>query len=731
MGEREDDVRGTDVVSSAPPTSAARYSAPRQAAHFQALVESSADAILSKDARGVITSWNAAAERLYGHSAEEAVGRSITLIIPEDHANEEKEILRRVLAGEQIDHYETERVRKDGSRVAVSLTVSPIRGPGNEIIGASVVARDIGEQVEREERATMLQEITSALAREVEPAQAIGVLVRDGVRAVGADAATLGLLGDEGDRVFLADEVGHSEEGLADWQSFPLDADLPMCTAIKGLAPIWASSADEVRERFPVLAGENFRFAALAVLPLVVEGRAIGAVSFSFSEEMEFSTERRAFTGSIVQQVAYALERARIHEAENRARMRLSFLARASAVLSESLDVRTTLERLAELAVRNLSDWCAVDLVDDGGHHETIIAHVDRSKVEFAEELRRRYPSDPDAPQGAFEVIRTGVGKLFPEITEELLRESAQDEQHFELMRQLGVASGIVVPLSARGRTHGALTFIASNRDRAFDQDDLELAEDLARRAALAIDTSILFQREHETALTLQRALLPADLPDVKGVEVATRYLPAEAGLEIGGDWYDVIESRPGQVDLVIGDVAGRGVHAAAVMGRLAMALRAYVLDGRPTEAAVAGLDQLMKGFDPPQMSTLFAFSIELESGRARFVRAGHPPALLRLADGQVVELAGQVSPPVGLLNGASFVANEATLPPGSTLLLYTDGLIERRRRDIQVGIDRLKAALAKGPAVPEEIVAGIPRALDAERVGDDIALLALRASVD
>jgi PAS domain S-box-containing protein len=373
----------------------------RRAAHFQALVESSEDAILSKDVRGVITSWNPAAERLYGYSAEEAVGKSIGLIIPEDHAGDEQEILGRVLAGEQIAHYETDRVRKDGRRVSVSLTVSPIRGPEAEIVGASVVARDIGERLEREERAARLQEITSALAREADPGQAIGVLVRDGLEALGADAATLGLLDAAGERVVLADDVGHSREGLAGWQSFPLDAGLPMSVAIRTLTPIWSPTAEDVCERFPALAGERFKFAALAVLPLVVEGRAIGAVSFSFAKPRRFGAEEKAFAGSIVQQVAYALERARTHDAEHRARRRLAFLARASEALNESLEVQLTLERLADLAVRHVSDWCIVDLARPyGGVDDAIIAHVDRSKVELAEELRRRYPPDPDATSG-------------------------------------------------------------------------------------------------------------------------------------------------------------------------------------------------------------------------------------------------------------------------------------------------------------------------------------------
>ena len=711
-----------------PPGASVSPTEARHAAHFQALVEGSEDAILSKDRDGLITSWNPAAERLYGYTREEALGRSISMIIPPDHANEEKEILKRILAGERLSHYETERVKKNGERVAISLTVSPIRRADGEITGASVVARDMTERRIREQRVRWLQEITSTLARQAEPDRAIAVLLEDGARILGADAATVGLLDEGGERVLLVDHAGHSRDDLEEWQSFPVEAELPMCIAIREGRSIWSPSGDELRERFPLLAGAEIRFAALAVMPLAVQGNAIGAVSFSFTKPRQFTVEEKSFVGSVVQQAAYTLERARVHDAERQGRQRLAFLARASEVLNESLEVETTLRRLADLSVQHMSDWCSVDLVQpDGEVENVVIAHVDRSKIELVQEFRRRYPPNPDAPTGALRVIRTGEAELFSEVPQEMLVEAAEDEQHLEMMRALGLTSAIIVPLIARGRTLGAITFISSDRERTYGEEDLELAKDLARRAALAIDTVVLYQREHETALTLQRALLPGDLPQVEGMEVATRYLPAEAGLEVGGDWFDVTASGDGRVDVVIGDVAGRGVHAAAVMGRLAMALRAYVLDGRAPEAAVDGLDRLMKEFKPPQMATLFALSLDLSSGRARYVRAGHPPALLRSPEGEVVELGGEGSPPLGLIDGAHFAANEVTLDPDSTLLLYTDGLIERRWQDPQLGIEKLCDAFSEAPAAPQALVDHIPAALDAERVPDDIALLALR----
>ncbi len=183
-------------------------------------------------------------------------------------------------------------------------------------------------------------------------------------------------------------------------------------------------------------------------------------------------------------------------------------------------------------------------------------------------------------------MIRTGQPELYPEVTDELLVEAAEDEEHLRLMRDLGLLSVMVVPLTARGRTLGAVTFVSSDSGRHYDEDDLELAQDLARRAALAIDNAILYRREHEAAVILQRALLPQSLPQLEGVEFAALYEPAAEGLEVGGDWYEVVVRDDGTVAAMIGDVAGRGIRAAAVMGRIRPALRAFVLDGYgPAEA--------------------------------------------------------------------------------------------------------------------------------------------------
>jgi PAS domain S-box-containing protein len=692
-----------------------------------ALVEYSDDAILSKDRNGIITSWNPAAERIYGYTAAEAIGRPISILIPAHRAGEERRILDRVLAGERVDHYETERVTKDGRLRVLSLTVSPIYGGGGEVVSASVIARDITARNRSLKMSERLQALTTALSKEIAPERAIDVLLEQAVSGLGAAAGSVGLLDAEREQIELVGSIGHSEGGVAAWDSFPLSAEVPMSVAIRRNESVWTASATELAERFPALADSKLRFESLAVIPLAVEGRPFGAVSLSFDERRDFDLEERTFLSAAVQQGAYMVERARLFEAERMAAERLAFLADASELLSRSLDPDDSLQGLADLAVGRIADWCGIELVDEsGGIRNVAVSHKDPDRLALAEELRERYPVHSSAETGVPNVIRTGVSELYPEIADELLFEGARDQDHLRLMRELGLVSAMVVPLRARGRTFGALSLISSESGRRFDEDDLALAEDLARRAALAIDNSLLYHREHEAAVILQRALLPESLPQVPGIEFAARYEPAAPGLEVGGDWYEVVPREDGTFGIMIGDVAGRGIRAASTMGRLRPALRGFVADGHPPAEVMRRLDSLIKEAERPEMTTVFLFQYDPHNAVGEYVRAGHPPAMLRLPDGNVEELRGKGAPPVGILPEAEFAVHRVEVPPGSLLLLYTDGLIERRGDDLEDALARLREALAGCPAGAPGCLESLARAYGTELLPDDVAMLAM-----
>jgi PAS domain S-box-containing protein len=675
----------------------------------------------------VITSWNPGAERLYGYSPDEAIGQPISILIPPDRSGEERRILDQILGGGHVDHYETERVRKDGSVVSISLSVSPVRDPDGEISGASVIARDITDRRIAVERARGLQRITESLSRAVSTEPAAQLLMDEAVSALAADAASVALVDRTGEELELVASRGYSEEEMTGWTTFPLAAELPMSKAVRGQQPIWSSSPEDVKREFPDLASAEFRFDSLAVLPLTVEDHAFGAVAFSFRESREFSAEEKAFMIAATQQAANALERVKLHEAEREARDKLAFIARASEILGESLDLDETLDRLATVAVPEVSDWFAVDLAADEGLRSVAVAHVNPQKVDLARELRERYPPDPSAPSGLWNVIRTGRPELHGEIADQMLVEAAKDEEHLRILRELQMNSAMIVPLRAQGRTLGAVTFVAAESGRSYGTDDLSFAQELVSHAALAIDNASRYKREHETAITLQRALLPGVLPDLPGIELAARYLPAGAGVEAGGDWYDVIDLGGEDLMLVIGDVSGRGIPAASVMGSLRTAIRAYAVDRlRPAEIATR-LGRLMDDLEGEQMVTAFMLMVNTRSGRGEYVRAGHLPGLVRDRDGAVRELMGTGSPPFGVLPDIPIVTEEVEISPGSTVLLYTDGLIERRGVPIDEGVEELKAILGRCPAAVEDCLEMILRELQPEPTDDDVALLGIR----
>ena len=427
-----------------------------------------------------------------------------------------------------------------------------------------------------------------------------------------------------------------------------------MSDAIRINESVWTTSAEELTRRYPAISG-SVRFASLAVIPLALEGAPFGAISLSFTAPREFDLEERAFLIAAVQQAAHALERARLFDETRLSAERLAFLAEASEVLAGTLDPDEALRQLAALAVRGFADWCGIDLAgEDGTLRSVAVAHADPERVRLAAELRDRYPVDPRAETGAPAVIRTGVSELHPEVTDEMLEAAARDPEHLRLIRELGLRSAMIVPLVARGRTIGALSLVVAESQKRYDSTDLELAEDLARRAALAIDNSMLFHREHEAAVILQRSLLPDSLPEVEGLEFAARYEPAAPGLEVGGDWYEVVRCDDGSVGLTIGDVAGRGIRAASVMGRVRPAFRGLVAEGHAPAEALDRLDRLIKDADDPEMTTVFHLRYDRGSGTAQYVRAGHPPALLRLPDGQVTELGGGERPRSGSSTGSS-----------------------------------------------------------------------------
>ena len=343
------------------------------------------------------------------------------------------------------------------------------------------------------DRAARLQAVTAALAATETTDDVARVVVSEGVSALGASGGTL-LVPTDDDHLAVPASVGYSPALVERLREETGDDDLPAAVAIRTRQPVWLESPRERDERFPRLTGLEPGVVSICAAPLLVGDRILGALRFSFDTARLFDADERRFVLTLAAQTAQAMERARALQAIREASDKLAFLADASAELAASLDYRTTLRNVARLAVPRLADWCVVHIVEDDELRPLQLAHVDPAKRAMAEEHQLRYPVTLEDEGGVAEVIRTGRSVLYPSITEEMLVAAARDEEHLARTRALGLVSAIAAPLAARGRVFGTITFCQAESGRHYDEGDLTMAEDLAHRAALAIDNANLFR---------------------------------------------------------------------------------------------------------------------------------------------------------------------------------------------------------------------------------------------
>jgi len=424
-------------------------------------------------------------------------------------------------------------------------------------------------------------------------------------------------------------------------------------------------------------------------------------------------------------------ERSARAEAEA-ARERAAYLAEASVILASSLDVRRTLRQVARLTVPRLADWCSVEMVEpDGTIQSLAVAHVDPKKVALAREYRRRYPPDQSADSGIGTVIRTGRSELYEDIPDQLLQERIDDPERLEFARKLDERSAMIVPLVADGRALGAISFASSESRRRFGQADLELAEDLAHRAAVAIVNARLYEERSHVARTLQRSLLPQRLPDIPGVEIAAFYQPAGlAKTEVGGDFYDAFEVGEGAWAIVIGDVCGKGVEAAAMTGVARHAIRAAAVHQSSPSAVLADLNEVLRREEGEGFCTVGMGRLESHDKGANLTvsSGGHPLPIVLRRDGSV-ETVGSPGTLLGVFDDVQLEDRTVGLDRGDAVAFYTDGMIDARRRE-PIDDAALDALLATCRDLDAMATVDCFRDAVADPEGespDDIAILALR----
>jgi serine phosphatase RsbU (regulator of sigma subunit) len=474
---------------------------------------------------------------------------------------------------------------------------------------------------------------------------------------------------------------------------------------------------------------------AAASLQIDVGGRAIGGLTLSFDQPHEFTPDEIGFMLGAARQGAQALERARSDEVRRLAEERLALLARAGGLLAQSLDYPKTLAAVVDLAVPRFADWATVEILErDGSINTLAVAHVDPEKVAIAQDLRRKRPPDLSASTGLGHVIRTGEPEMVPEITEEMI--AAVDDPEVErIVRELQLHSAMIVPLSARGRTLGAMTYVWAESGRTYTAADLALAQTLAARVALVIDNARLYRDRDHIARTLQHSLLPPEPPTIEGLDLAARYRPAGEGIEAGGDFYDAFDIGDGEWTIALGDVVGKGPDAAALMGMVRHTIRAAAIRERAPARVLATVNAAVcRQTTEEQFCTAVAARLRPEADQvlAWVCVAGHPPPAILRADGSVrwIEGSGAL---LGVFEDSELSDQEIRLAPGDTLVLYTDGVTEERGEQGAFGERGLAAALeGAAGASAAEIVDRIERAVLAHGSGeprDDIAILVVRAT--
>lgn len=596
-------------------------------------------------------------------------------------------------------------------------------------------------------RAREFQRLTEQLSSAATPAEIGRLTATSAASLIGADACAVYARAEGADAVESLHHAGWPGDTVERFRRLPLQRGRPLSDAVLTGRPVWIEDVEQWRSRYPEMApfGVSEGHQATACLPLRVEDRELGAAVFSFYRPRAFDLAEREFLLAVAALCAQALDRARLYTAEHEARDaaererdRMSFLAQTSQLMEAPLSVEERLRQLADLVVKGIADWSAVHFVRGTQVERVAVAHLDPTKVAFVEELERRYPPNPDAPGGAIEVARTGVPVVMSDVPDELLVASAQDETHLELLRAIGLRSAIVMPLLTRGRSLGALTLVHAESGERFTADDLTFVGQLATTAALAIDNAALYEQQRTVARTLQAALLPAELPEVPGVQCAGRYRPPSPELTdvyVGGDLYDIHEDpERGRWALTVADVCGKGPQAAALTALIRHTIHAEVGHGFAPADVLRRVNAAMlrhHGRARARFATMVhgALTVGPAGVTITLVNGGHPPGLVLRGDRvEPIVVPGTL---LGVYPDLSLAEVEVRLTPGDTLVLYTDGVTEARGPHGFYGSVPLEALLASlagesADAIAERILAEVADFQEG-RLRDDVALLVVQ----
>jgi PAS domain S-box-containing protein len=710
-------------------------------------------AVVQIDRTGSITSWNEDAEELFGYPAEQVIGKPLTDLAAWPHTPGTSTGIAEAL---QLSRWEgSYGIRGANGRVTpVYASHLRVRDTGGEPSTVCLLVRDHERAVlQTPLRLPASDSGSAADGQNTDPFEVFigspapddldGLLQRTVERArdmLDADSAFLLLATDDETELEVRASTGLPsarqrfarvpvEAGPGRYGSARMPAVHDDLTAVPGAVPL--------------LSGTGMR--SVVTVPLKVEGRLTGSLGVAAESPGRYSNEEALRLQFAADRIALAVESARLGELERLRRGSLSFLVEASDLLAGTLDRDQTLALMAQMTVPTLATWCAVYTIADQASEPYLsyVLHEDEELIDGIKSLLSKVPPpDPVPTPGAR--VWSAPGEVAHQAA---LRSS---------MRSLGlsggpthqVASGIgptlatasavggetvVLPLVARNRVIGMLT-LGKPTDEHFRQEILELAEDLSRRAALALDNARLYSERTAISQSLQRSLLPPELPEIDGVEVEVIYRAAGEGNEVGGDFYDLFPISDGAYGFAIGDVCGTGPNAAAVTGLARHALRLLAREGLSGPAVLERLNSaiLDEGARSRFLTLLYGELRPQEDGSAelKVVCAGHPLPLRLRQDG-TVEPAAEPQPLLGVLEDLELYEETVTLDPGDVLLCVTDGVTERREGTRMLGDDGLTDVLTTCTGLTAGAVAArVMRAVErfaSDAPSDDMAILAMR----
>ncbi|MER6357202.1 SpoIIE family protein phosphatase [Streptomyces sp. NPDC001634] len=657
-------------------------------------------ALIVFDGAGRITQWAKAAPELFGYTADEVIGRDGTDLVLPDSRREARAVQEAVASGRSVTGHIPVR-HKNGSIVEVEVWACPITAQSGDGWDVLVLAADV------------------RAARQV--------------REVG------GLL----DSLFASSPVGLAV----------FDTELRFqhvnrtVEAMHGLP----GSAHVGRRPSEVLPGVNSEQMEAAMRRVLVTGdpvvnfRRIGRTpadpdhdrvwSCSYFRLEDAGGKPLGISASMIDITAQ--QKSELEAATGR--QRLELLNEATLRVGTTLDVALTGQELADIAVPRFADIATVDVLADVTEDAEPMSSLSSGAV------LRRLGKAPASGLAAVDILAP-VGRtlhfpatapytqavidrrpyLLRRIDARVIAPAARYTSTPKRLLALGVHSMIMVPLAARGLVLGVATFLRTGDRPAFDAADLALAGDLAAHAGVCIDNARLFHREHDTALTLKRSMLPGRPKPPAGIEIAHRYRPASDVHEVGGDWYDVATLAPGKGAIVIGDVMGHGIQAAAIMGQMRTTVRAFTHLDLPPDQLLHHLDSALQELDSPLLATCLYSVCDAAAHRCHLGRAGHPPPALVTPDGTARLLDLPPGAPLGI-GGISYDTTEITLAPGSILVLYTDGLVEARGTDLDQRLNELTRLLTGAHRDLDQLCDTLMDHLAPTPAEDDITILAAR----